>query len=96
MARTPRRSTYALYRYMTVETFVEHMGQYAGEALEEGLFGWHVSDCVVTITDCGNRPPGTCIVSMPLIANPIEGDRGSSHLTRPLQRFAWAGPSVEV
>jgi ribosomal protection tetracycline resistance protein len=48
-----------LYIYRTVETFIEHMGQYVREALEEGLFGWQVTDCIVTITDCGYRAPGT-------------------------------------
>jgi ribosomal protection tetracycline resistance protein len=48
-----------LYVYRTVETFVEHMEQYVGEALEEGLAGWRVTDCLVTITDCGYRPPET-------------------------------------
>lgn len=48
-----------LYIYRTVEGFVEHMAQYIREALEEGLFGWQVTDCIVTITDCGYRAPGT-------------------------------------
>jgi ribosomal protection tetracycline resistance protein len=48
-----------LYIYRTVATFIEHMGQYVREALEEGLFGWQVTDCIVTITDCGYRAPGT-------------------------------------
>jgi ribosomal protection tetracycline resistance protein len=48
-----------LYIYKTVETFIEHMGQYVREALEEGLFGWQVTDCIVTITDCGYRAPDT-------------------------------------
>ncbi len=48
-----------LYIYRTVETFVEHMGRYVREALEEGLFGWQVTDCIVTITDSGYRAPDT-------------------------------------
>jgi ribosomal protection tetracycline resistance protein len=48
-----------LYIYRTVGTFIDHMRQYVREALEEGLFGWQVTDCIVTITDCGYRAPGT-------------------------------------
>jgi len=48
-----------LYIYKTVGTFIEHMGQYVSEALEEGLSGWQVTDCTVTMTDCGYRAPGT-------------------------------------
>jgi ribosomal protection tetracycline resistance protein len=48
-----------LYIYKTVKTFIEHMGRYVHEALEEGLFGWQVTDCIVTITDCGYRAPTT-------------------------------------
>ena len=29
------------------------MRQYIGEALEAGLFGWQVTDCMVTMTECG-------------------------------------------
>ena len=48
-----------LYIYKTVGAFIEHMGEYVREALQEGLFGWQVADCSVTITDCGYRAPGT-------------------------------------
>jgi ribosomal protection tetracycline resistance protein len=48
-----------LYIYKRLETFGEHMSQYVLEALQEGLFGWQVTDCVVTMTDCGYRAPGT-------------------------------------
>ncbi|MBA3778453.1 MAG: TetM/TetW/TetO/TetS family tetracycline resistance ribosomal protection protein [Chloroflexi bacterium] len=48
-----------LYIYKRVEAFIEHMGQYAREALQEGLCGWQVTDCTVTMTDCGYRAPET-------------------------------------
>ena len=48
-----------LYIYKTTETFIRHIGQYVREALEEGLFGWQVTDCVVAIADCGYQAPGT-------------------------------------
>ena len=48
-----------LYIFKTVGSFVEHMREYVREALQEGLFGWQVPDCTVTITDCGYAAPGT-------------------------------------
>jgi ribosomal protection tetracycline resistance protein len=48
-----------IYIYKRRDVFVDHMSQYVREALREGLFGWQVTDCVVTFTDCGYRAPGT-------------------------------------
>jgi ribosomal protection tetracycline resistance protein len=35
------------------------MRAYVGEALTEGLAGWQVTDCIVTMTDCGYTSPAT-------------------------------------
>jgi ribosomal protection tetracycline resistance protein len=35
------------------------MEAYVREALAEGLFGWQVTDCLVTMTDCGYASPVT-------------------------------------
>jgi ribosomal protection tetracycline resistance protein len=48
-----------IYIYKTVDTFVEHMEAYVRETLEEGLSGWRVTDCTVTMTDCGYQAPNT-------------------------------------
>ena len=42
-----------LYLFHTAETFVAQMETYVREALAEGLAGWQVTDCLVTMTDCG-------------------------------------------
>jgi ribosomal protection tetracycline resistance protein len=44
--------TVPLYVYKTVESFTEHMSEYVRERLREGLCGWQVTDCVVTMTKC--------------------------------------------
>jgi ribosomal protection tetracycline resistance protein len=41
-----------LYMYKTLDGFEEHMGRYVRQALREGLFGWQVTDCTVTMTRC--------------------------------------------
>ena len=48
-----------LYLYKTPEVFVGQMAAYVREALSEGLAGWQVTDCVVTMTDCGYGAPVT-------------------------------------
>jgi ribosomal protection tetracycline resistance protein len=39
-----------LYIFKTFNGFAEHMGEYVRLALAEGLYGWQVTDCVVTVT----------------------------------------------
>jgi ribosomal protection tetracycline resistance protein len=39
-----------LYVFKTFDGFVERMGEYVRLALAEGLFGWQVTDCVVSVT----------------------------------------------
>ncbi len=46
-----------LYLYKTAENFAERMGEYVRETLREGLFGWQVTDCVVTMTKCSYSIP---------------------------------------
>jgi ribosomal protection tetracycline resistance protein len=41
-----------LYVYKTLESFTEHMDGYVRQTLREGLFGWQVTDCVVTMNRC--------------------------------------------
>jgi ribosomal protection tetracycline resistance protein len=41
-----------LFVYKTAEKFAESMGEYVRETLQEGLFGWQVTDCTVTMTEC--------------------------------------------
>ena len=39
-----------LYVFKTFDAFAERMGEYVRLALAEGLHGWQVTDCVVTVT----------------------------------------------
>ena len=48
-----------LYIYKTSDAFSTQMATYVQEALAEGLAGWQVTDCLVTITDCGYGSPET-------------------------------------
>ncbi len=42
-----------LYTFKTFAAFVEHLDAYVRLALGEGLRGWQVTDCVVTVTKIG-------------------------------------------
>ncbi|HEX4323614.1 MAG TPA: translation factor GTPase family protein, partial [Gaiellaceae bacterium] len=42
-----------LYVYKNLEDFARHMDEYVRLALEEGLYGWQVTDCIVTLTKIG-------------------------------------------
>jgi ribosomal protection tetracycline resistance protein len=42
-----------LHVYKTRDSFREHMEEYVRESLRDGLHGWRVVDCVVTMTRCG-------------------------------------------
>jgi ribosomal protection tetracycline resistance protein len=41
-----------LYIYKTAGHFADAMTQYIPDAFEKGLYGWHVTDCIVTMNDC--------------------------------------------
>ena len=48
-----------MYIYKTADAFTEMMARYIRDALREGLSGWPVNDCAVTVTDCGYVSPST-------------------------------------
>jgi ribosomal protection tetracycline resistance protein len=48
-----------IYIYKTIPVFERQMAQHIREAMREGLYGWDVTDCLVTLIDCGYRAPGT-------------------------------------
>jgi ribosomal protection tetracycline resistance protein len=49
--------TVPLYIYKTLERFTEQMGQYVRQTLAQGLCGWQVTDCIVTMTKCTYSVP---------------------------------------
>ena len=49
--------TVPLYIYKTVESFAASMREYVEQTLHEGLFGWQVTDCVVTMVECSYSVP---------------------------------------
>jgi ribosomal protection tetracycline resistance protein len=59
--------TAPLYLYKRLDRFGDAMGRYVGSALSEGLHGWRVTDCVVTMTRCTySSPDGSAATRGPL------------------------------
>jgi ribosomal protection tetracycline resistance protein len=48
-----------LYLYKSPQAFEAQLTAYVHDALAEGLAGWQVTDCVVTVADCGYSSPAT-------------------------------------
>jgi ribosomal protection tetracycline resistance protein len=46
-----------LYLYKTVDRFTDSMDHYVRRTLQEGIFGWQVTDCTVTMTRCTYSVP---------------------------------------
>jgi ribosomal protection tetracycline resistance protein len=42
-----------IYIYKTTSSFIDAMTQYVRHTLQEGLYGWQVTDCIVTMNECG-------------------------------------------
>jgi ribosomal protection tetracycline resistance protein len=51
--------TIPIYVYKSVEEFRAAIESYVREALRQGLHGWQVTDCIVTMTHSGYVPPGS-------------------------------------
>jgi ribosomal protection tetracycline resistance protein len=49
--------TVPLYLYKTIGGFSERMDQYVRQTFREGFYGWQVTDCTVTMTDCTYSVP---------------------------------------
>jgi ribosomal protection tetracycline resistance protein len=41
-----------LFIYKSQNLFIDHMTEYTSRALGRGLYGWKVTDCVITLTHC--------------------------------------------
>ena len=56
-----------MYVYKRVEDFADAMDRYVRQALREGLAGWEVTDCVVTLAESGySSPDGPAATRGPL------------------------------
>ncbi len=81
--------------YKTVEAFREAMERIVLETLRQGIYGWEVTDCTVTMTDCDyhappRRWPGTAASDFRLLTPLVLMDalkRAGTVVCEPIHRF---------
>ncbi len=86
-----------LFVYRTPDAFKTQVAAYVRDALAEGLAGWEVTDCLVTITDCGYANAVSTAadfrhLSALLIATAL--DRAGSWVCEPLVDLSLEVPTV--
>jgi ribosomal protection tetracycline resistance protein len=88
-----------LYIFRTVETMKDQMEAYVREALAEGLSGWPVTDCRVTMTDCGYGAPGTTSADFRRLTQLVlmaALDRAGTWVCEPLANLALEIPTASA
>ncbi len=86
-----------LYLFHTGETFLAQMEAYVREALTEGLAGWQVTDCRVSMTDCGYASPETSAADFRRLTQLVLAtalDRAGTWVCEPLADLTLEMPSV--
>jgi ribosomal protection tetracycline resistance protein len=84
-----------LYVYKSVDVFRQALTDHVRETLQQGLHGWAVDDCVVTLTDCDYSPPGTTAADyrklVPLVLMDALREAGTV-VCEPIHRLTVEGP----
>jgi ribosomal protection tetracycline resistance protein len=85
-----------LFLYRTNEAFLAAMEANVREALEEGLAGWPVTDCRVTMWDCGYTSPRSSVgdfrrLTQLVLATALE--RAGTWVCQPLAAISLELPS---
>jgi ribosomal protection tetracycline resistance protein len=85
-----------MYVYKRQEAFAAMMASYIRSALAEGLFGWEVTDCVVTVVRSGYQAPSTTAADFrrltPVVLMRALADAGT-RVCEPLSRARVEAPA---
>ena len=88
-------TTVPLYVYKSVELFRQAMEETIRETLRQGLCGWQVTDCTVTLTQCGYSSPSSTAGDYrkltPLVLMAALRQAGTS-VCEPIHRFHLEAP----
>jgi ribosomal protection tetracycline resistance protein len=85
-----------LYLFRTSGAFVGQMESFVHETLAEGLAGWGVTDCRVTLTDCGYASPVTSTADLRRLTQLVlmtALDRAGTWVCEPLSDLALEMPA---
>ncbi len=85
-----------LYVYKSVESFRHAVAETVRNTLQQGLYGWQVTDCTVTMTDSGYSSPGSTAGDFrkltPLVLmNALQ--QAGTEVCEPIHRFHLEGPA---
>ena len=85
-----------LYVYKTVGDFHSTLAEIVNNTLQQGLYGWQVRDCRVTVTRCGYSSPSTTAADFrklaPLVLMAALRQAGTA-VCEPVHRFRLDGPA---
>ena len=88
--------TIPYYVYKNPDEFRRSMARYLETTLRQGLFGWPVLDCVVTLTECDYNPPATTAGDLrkltPLVIMAALRDAGT-RVCEPVHRIRLDAPT---
>ena len=87
-----------LYLFRTPDAFTTQMEAFVREALAEGLAGWQVTDCRVTMTDCGYASPATSAADFRRLTQLVlmtALERAGTWVCEPLADLALEMPAVD-
>jgi len=88
-----------MYVYKTVGNFAAMMTQYVTMALREGPSGWRVTDCTVTMTECGYISPSTTAAHFRKLTPPVLTaalDQAGTVVCEPMVRVSLEIPAEVV
>ncbi len=88
--------TIPIHIFRTAEGFREILEQEVQETLQEGLFGWRVDDCLITLIQSGYSPPLSTTRDfrylIPLVLMSALKDAGTE-VCEPIHHFQLEGPA---
>lgn len=88
-----------LYLFRSPDMFETQLSAFIEEALNEGLQGWSVTDCRVTVTDCGYASPVTSVADYRRLTELVVAtalDRGGTWVCEPMSDVSLEIPTVSA
>ena len=88
-----------LYVYKSAEGFADAVAETVRKTMQQGLYGWEVTDCVVTLTESGYSAPGTTAGDFKKLTPLVVMDalkQARTEVCEPIHRFRLDGPAESL
>ena len=85
-----------IYVYKSVEAFADALEETVRKTLHQGLYGWHVTDCTVTLTESGYSAPGSTAGDFKKLTPLVVMDalkQARTEVCEPIHRFRIDAPA---